>query len=340
MKAIILILSLAVAGQNLYAQVNLEFETRKSTYGDLQRYGAPAPFVARFRLEKEPAPLDTVLVHYSLTIVKEHPLGLDTTWQMKIEYQSRSVELIGDSLFVWEAPHKIGDTYEGTLKLIPLRSGFQAIYIYRHYTKPVAEAILRANGVSFEWCLDQDGNVTFVGSSEGRPVDCNVMRVVYFDEDGLAFRSGDRRLHMFGYTGSIQSLPAIGDTAELIVQLTVNRDLPDGYDLDIIGDCTKIVSGPKNTGEAIFKGDTVEIAITFVALPLRGPHKVILHFESLTNPIKTMMIPIAFAFGEDGVMRYALENHISVPIELLPKGYRQRTDADIMELRIKARSDR
>lgn len=339
MKAIILILSLAVGGQDLLAQVSLEFETRKSTYGDLQRYGSPAPFVARFRFEKEPAPLDTVLVHYSLEVMEYYPTT-DTTWQLRIEYQSQAVQLIGDSIITWDAPHKIGETYEGTLKLIPLRSGLQAIYIYRQYTKSLAEGILMANGVSFEWCMDQDGNVTFVGASEGRPVDCNVMRVVYFDENGLAFYSGNKSLDMFDYTGSIQSVPAIGDTVVLSFQLTANRDLPAGYDFHVLGKCSQIISGPQNTGDAIFKGDTVEMELRFIPLPLRGPHKIFLHFESVTNPIRTMMIPIAFVFGEDGGMRYALDNHISVPIEMLPKSYRQGTNADDMELRIKARSDR
>ena len=191
MKAIIFLLSLVVTGQNLLAQVSLEFETRKSTYGDLKMYGAPAPFVARFRFEKEPSPLDTVLVHYSLTIVQEHPRAVDIAWQLRVGHQSRSVQLIGDSIITWDAPHWIGDTYEGTLKLIPLRSGFTAIYIYRQYTKPIVDAILMANGVSFEWCMDQDGNVTFVGSSEGIPVDCNVMHVVFFDGNEVVFRAGD-----------------------------------------------------------------------------------------------------------------------------------------------------
>lgn len=338
MKTIILILSLAVTGQSLLAQVSLEFETRKSTYGDLQRYGAPAPFVARFRFKKEPAPLDTVLVHYSLTIVKEHPLGLDTTWQMKIAYQSRNVELIGDSLFVWEAPHKIGETYEGTLKLIPLRSGFTAIYIYRQYTKPVAEGILMANGVSFEWCMDQDGNVAFIGSSEGRPVDCNVMHVVFFDDNEVVFRAGDGA--SIDYTTRLRSIPAIGDTAVLSVQLTANMDSPMGYNLLVRGICAKILSGPETTSEAISKGDTIEVTISFIPLPLRGPHKIVLHFESITDPIRSMTIPIAFVFGEDGVMRYAYNGYVYVHPDVLPKRYLEGRIEDNTELRIKARSDR
>ena len=338
MKAIILMLTLAFAGQNLHSQVNLEFETRKSAEGDLKIYGSPAPFIAHFRFENEPSPLNTVVVHYSLEVVKEFP-GADAAWQLKIGHQSQAVQLIGDSIIIWDGPHRMGDTYEGTLKLVPLRSGFQAIYIYRQFAQRLADVILRANGVSFEWCLDHDGNALFVGSSEGRPVDCNVMRVVYFDNDELVFRTS-AQFEMFNYSGRMQSIPAIGDTATLNFQLTANRDFPAGFDLLLRGICNEIISGPQNTSEAVFKGDTIEIAITFVPLPLRGPHEIILHFESITNPIRSMTIRIAFVFGEDGGMRYALDHNISVPLELLPKGYRQGIIEDNTELRIKAVSNK
>jgi len=334
MKAIILILTLVFSTQNLLAQVNLEFETRKSAEGDLKIYGAPAPFIARFSFDKEPSPLDTVLVLYSLKIVEEFPMT-ETAWQLKIGHHSRAVQLIGDSIIVWDGPHRMGDTYEGTLKFVPLRSGFQAIYIYRQFAQRLADVILRANGVSFEWCLDQDGNALFVGSNEGRPVECNVMRVVYFDNDELVFRTS-AQFEMFNYSGRMQSIPAIGDTATLHFQLTANRDFPAGFDLLLRGICNEITSGPHNTSEAVFKGETIEMAITFVPLPLRGPHEIILHFESITNPIRSMTIRIAFVFGEDGGMRYALDHHITVPLELLPKGYRQGIIGDNTELRIKA----
>ena len=152
MQMILLIIVMIMICGVTSAQINrhIDYDSLKNNPPE---YGHPWDryFFGSFDFETLPGPLTPTSVNFTLEAAKDDvPEKDDKDWIVQVLYPRHAVKLLGDSLFLWPAPHHIGDIYTGILEFMPLISGKFDISLVRKGTK---------GAVAFRYCLDEGGSV-------------------------------------------------------------------------------------------------------------------------------------------------------------------------------------
>ncbi len=318
------LLSASVAGQISQRIDNYRHQV-DHLYGDLTR-----PFVGSFDFVTLPEPLQPTRVNFTFEVLRKHvPEG---DWTMKVYYQPKVMRLMSESTFVWPGPHPVGAIYSGTIEFMPLTSGLHGF--------SVALKGQEACKLSVHWCLDQDGQLTYLGKPNAR-TDCNRTTCTFFTDDSVNIVQRVRDPHpgeLFSYSITVQPPFVIGDTSTVRYRLTAVEDILDGVDIELTARGIRIVSGPDRIPYPLYRGKVVEVVLRTVPLAISGSHGITL---GLTEPSETLHgrraqgIWCNAVFHDSGELRFVADEVLDfIDKALLPTAFRPSESGDNEKIRV------
>lgn len=268
------------------------------------RVDRPRPFVGVFDFVKLPAPLQEAEVNFALTA----QLASEEDWEVSVWAlgAENRVDIVGDSVHVWKAPIEVGDQFKGTIKFIPLASGSTGMDV----------GALKFGGIevglTFSWCLSEDGELLSLGNSETDPKlinDCKAFTTYYFPTDSVYLTKApyEQRLRMFGHEIVVKPVPKVGDTSFVAFKLTANRDLPDGLDFGVSSVGMDVVSVPGSLSDPILVGQQLTLTVGVVPRPINAREYLYLQvFEDLAQRGKgdSQKFRVDFIFDNQGNLKY------------------------------------
>ncbi|MEW6050682.1 MAG: hypothetical protein AB1644_06425 [Candidatus Zixiibacteriota bacterium] len=323
MKRVLLSLLLLCCSDLSLGQIQQQFESHMSSDGD-HPDGRNWPFFGKFSFEQLPQGLDTAVVYCTLTVVREEagPIG---SWPIRVAYSSKAITLLSDSVFYWNGSHRNGDVFSVTLRFIPLTSGRSTVLLYlRPEGLNIDYAVFYLNGVSFEWCLDEDGRLTALGPSPNATQDCEPLPVTFYTRDHFIMQQTPSlsSWSLCDYEIDGSTSVRIGDTAVLSYHFKANRDLPEGYDLAYRGQSVQLLTGSAEIGKPYLKGDTFTVTVSFIPLKVRNNHSLLAEISDRTaaedDVYGTQLIRCQFIFRDSGNLRYVSDEPWSVPRSVWP----------------------
>jgi len=323
-KTIIFILTVLIA-QSAIGQIN------QTIVFDTTKYYFPKPgkwdFVGTFEFESLPQPLKNTRVNFELVAIRDDPdqvTGGD--WQIRLLHQENVAKVVSDTLFTWPGPHKRGDRFTGVIEFIPLMSGNWTMILVNNCTGRVpAPEIMIYRGISFQWCLDEDGELHSLDQF-GIQSACTGAKTVFLTSDTLHFMQFPHNHGAFlcDYEIFITPIPHIDDTSTIIFNLKANARVTPLFDVAIGTNSTDILYEVKNFDFSMPSGDSLIFPVRFVPRLVGQICSINLVFNDRSpnsdRKYQRQSISCGFIFGNDGRLRYCgAENFGSVPEEKYPK---------------------
>ncbi|MEW6050683.1 MAG: hypothetical protein AB1644_06430 [Candidatus Zixiibacteriota bacterium] len=309
------------------SQVGGSFEARKTQWGD-HPLGGNRPFYAKFEFREVPRSFDTAVADFELVVCQEDFLEQRKVWPIRVAYSPATTTLLSDSVIYWRGGHELGTTLTGTIRFIPLTSGIASIaFFWQPVDSILDNFIYLVNGVSFEWCLNDDGELEYLGCSEGKPVDCAGSGAYFFKNDQFRIRSTrvETERYPFDYEISNEGPLLVGDTGTVLFNLKVLHDLPKGVDIDLVGESCELLSSEANLRTALAKGDSVHLRVSFIPRPVRDDHGISVIVQDLgvfqDSGYRHQTIRFGFSFNDAGRLRYVGTGQWSAPASALPRSY-------------------
>lgn len=289
-----------------FAQINTVIgEYNSKVDGEFFRNQANVrPFVGTFRFEKPPIPLEPVKVYFTLEVSRDMQIQKGD-WTIKTIYEAKAVSLLSDSIFSWAEPHTMGTQYSSYLEIVPLISGIQEFSLYKHDEPDAA--------LSVAWCIDYDGNLTYLGKGENTP-DCNRLQCTFFNNDSVyvAKRNpAEIMLELFDYNIKVKHTFFVGDTSTVTWNLVAVKDISTGIDIEYAADHFEIVSAPMSLPSSISRGDSLFLELKLVPLPVKDVHSIILVLENSTEVIgerKSQAVALNAVFENDSTLRFIADD--------------------------------
>ncbi|MCH7689470.1 MAG: hypothetical protein IIA17_00305 [candidate division Zixibacteria bacterium] len=224
-------------------------------------------FVGSFSFQDLPEQLTPVTVDFELVVPDTFTWGNNEDWILGVHYRQGKVQLLGDSIFTWTGSHKPGDRFWGTLQFEPLASGFYTITLYAKPKQTLTLMAAITPGLTFGWCLNESGELIYLGNPESKTITCDYVYTHFFKGDTVFISGGADSRYLFDYQILVSPIPRIGDTSQFIYKLVAKKDFPNGIDLRLNSRHMKLVSLPDNLGTPLFVGDTLNVTVK--AMPLQ-----------------------------------------------------------------------
>lgn len=325
-----------------------DFETDINLYfGPQSRF-----FVGSFHFQSKPRPLEPCKVDFILEISKEEPSISANDWEVMIARYDYAVRIIGDTVFRWAGPHKVGARLTGTIEFIPLQSGVWGITLYYHHPVRNTYYEYMQAGIGFRWCLSPDGELRYLGKGPGMPDGCMSVNSTFFKGDSIIIYDspGPNGDGPFEYTVLIEPQPRIADTADIHFFLRARQDISTGCNLSIDVGSMELINQPEKMNFAIFKDQLIERSFKVIPRPIRNGHGITC--QILCVPAQKLgyeysqMITCSFIFNNDSTLRYVnYEDHNydydhveKVKNTLFPNAFPWATGSDRKHIEIKGDS--
>ncbi len=318
------LLSASVAGQ-INQRIDNYSHQVDHLYGDLTR-----PFVGSFDFVTLPEPLQPTRVNFTFEVLHEHVP--DGDWTMKVYYQPKVMRLMSESTFVWPGPHPVGAIYSGTMEFIPLASGLHGF--------SVALKGQEGGRLFVTWCLDQDGQLTYLGQPNSR-IDCSRTTCTFFNEDSVHIMQQVRDPHpgeLFSYSITVQPPFVIGDTSTVRYRLTAVEDILNEIDIRLNALSMQLVSEPNGIPCPLHQGDEVEVVFRVVPLAVRDRQGVVLQLRLPSETIserRNQPIPCYGVFYDSGELRFIADETLNfIDTVLLPTAFRPSGPGDFETIQV------
>jgi hypothetical protein len=333
MRYIVVILCTVLLHSPSKAQIN-----QKIDISDVEVWIGPhqegvRPFIGSFEFQTLPAPLEPTRIHFVLEVSSDARYLPKGDWEIHLRYHPKTMRLIGESVFVWPPPHPIGATYSGSFEVVPLGSSQRNIAVYMPgYGRNLA--------LTITWCLDPDGNLTFLGTPDDRPR-CDHTICTFFSPNSVhVVQSYAKPVpeQLFRYSYTVIPPFRIGDTSTITYTLTAVNDAPHGVDIEIMASGMQIVSLPEPITTPVLPGETVQLQMRVVPQPITGIRGVTILLSSNAKAppsARQSVIPCEAVFHDNGDLRFVSDIDLStIDKDLLPKTFRKARSGDNETVRI------
>jgi hypothetical protein len=273
--------------------------------------GGPRPFIGVFEFISLPEPLKPARVEFTLEVTDSIAPYLPKKggdWLIKLHYLDYVARATGDTLFYWAGPHQPGDKFSDYIEFVPLQSGKWGMNLYL-FKIDNSHGFRVEDGIGFDWCLDENGELLYLGKNLGVSDLYNPIKTFYFENDSVIINQDPHSRHHkpFGYKIVVEPIPRIGDTTVINYYLKANEDIPDGCEVDICARAMDYISTPERLNRMISKGENIHYTLKVVPKAVRNGHSVTLsltYISSQDNFIHSQTVPCCFLFDHDGLLRY------------------------------------
>ena len=290
-------------------QINqiIVFDTTRYPVADIEHLD----FVGTFEFESLPQPLKNTRVNFRLEAIRDEPdNGEPNDWQIRLLYQNNAARVVSDTLFIWPGPHKHGDSYSGYIEFIPLMSDkWTMVLINNCAGKVPAPEMMIYHGISFQWCLNEDGELQYLDQIDSCPW-CSAAKAVFITPDTLHFMQFpyEKGSFLCDYDIYVTPIPHINDTSTIIFSLHANSNITPQYDIAIGTYSVDISYESNNVDFNISPGDNLVVSVNFIPR-LAGricSINLVFNDRSLNSKDKYQRQSIAcgFIFDDDGKLRY------------------------------------
>lgn len=322
-RCVLVCLSFTIFFSSALSEVNQRIEdyVPKFTYQKREWY---RPFIGTVNISSLPSPLKETKVDFHLFIPETITWIDQSDWIIKLNYSPGKVKLLTDSIFTWYGPHEMGGVFNGTFTFVPMASGFNEFTIYQE--RSIEKLSIRSKlvpGLKIGWCLDENGDLQFLGNPQFKNIDCYPLKTHYFANDTVYVSGEQQSNDLFDYEIRIYPIPRIDDITTLHFKMMANTDLPDGVDLRIDAYNGQLVSFPENLGASVYKGETVEFQIQYIPMAVASGQKVILQFSrdfgnKTLRAKDRQQIACIFQFNDSGRLRFVNNQAFRVPERYIP----------------------
>ena len=325
MRINITIFIMLVISPTAIGQINqtIVFDTARYHFSPPPRWA----YVGTFEFQSLPQPLKSTRVNFELEAARDDINYVEASnWQIRLLNQENVARVIGDTLFNWPGPHKRGDRYSGSFEFIPLMSGRWTIVLANNCPGGALfpDGML-SRGISFQWCLDEEGILHFLDQFDmGEP--CTGVTTVFLTADTLHFMQFPYLCgsELCDYDILITPIPHIDDTSTIIYDLHANARVFSQYDIAIGTYSVDISYESKNIDFNMFPGDNLIIPVQFIPRLAGKICTISLEFNDRSldteRNYRRQSINCAFIFDHDGKLRYCNTGRLgSVTEEKYPK---------------------
>lgn len=342
MKLIIIALTVLFSLPAFGGEINTVVEDTSTHYGYSVR-GGERPFTSKIEFLSLPAPLKETRLRFTLEVINDDLPYMDKDWMIKIGHNFKITEVSGDEEFAWPGPHKSGNKLVEEISFIPLVSGPGSIniFLYKANNEPSYGGL--ESGSTVSWCLNEDGELLFLGSPKLSEFQCSNVMVNYFDTAPIIFQydGNPKGRDLFSCMLNINPLPKINDTIVLNYKLVALKTMPDGCDLKLNAFCMDIVSFPPWNETNILKGQEFDLSFILKPNAVADKHTVVLriieNYNTMNRMEYTQNIPCHFLYESNGDLKYISQFSLTnVPQDKYSKNFRkadQKRDRSIITLK-------
>ncbi|PKK84619.1 MAG: hypothetical protein CVT49_02020 [candidate division Zixibacteria bacterium HGW-Zixibacteria-1] len=279
-------------------------------------------FVGTFAFNSLPQPLKKTLVNFELEAIRDDA----TDWQIRLLNHNNVARMLSDTLFNWPGPHKRGDKYSGYIEFIPLMSDKWTMVLTNNCTGkvPIPEMMIY-HGISFQWCLNEDGELLYLDQIDSCPW-CSIAKAVFITPDTLHIMQFTylRGSELCDYDIFVTPIPHIDDTSTIIYVLHANSLVTPYYDIAIGTSSADISYEPCNINYVMYPGDSLIIPIKFIPRLAQQICSINLDFNDRSSnsdrKYEHQSIICGFIFDNDGNLRYCGGSNFGhVPEDKYPK---------------------
>ena len=272
-----IILVFLMASCSAYGQINMTIGNypEDTTPGNGLPHKHFRKFIGEFRFEQEPKPLTPTRVNFTLEVLPKRLFFPQGDWTLKIKYDSKYIELLSDSIFIWPGDKVEGDQFHGSIEFIPKVGGMNAFSLILLGCRPCF--------LDVQWCFDGEGKLTFLGRERTMTTPCEDIKTTFYDSDTITILERDeskRYNSMFGYSILITPPFKMGDTSTVTYSLKSNFYLPEGFDMDFSLFGMTGVEFPREYRSSINKEELIEISIKVIPHEINSRHYINVFFSS------------------------------------------------------------
>ena len=306
---------------SVIAQVQTRIDDFPETFRHIKQTWT-RPFTGEFEFQEFPAPLKPTTVHFNLRIPIQSNWQDKVDWVIRLLFLKENVSVLSDTLFLWNGPHNPGDVFSGLITFAPRASGFYTITIYREAHENQLLIYRATEGLTFGWCLDESGELKYLGNPQFKTIDCSFVRTNFFVGDSILLQGSAPTRHLFDYQIIIPQRPTLSDTFLITYKLIAKTDLPKGFDLLVDARNVKLISLPKELGNPITEGDELTLQVKAIPLPKQMGQSISLKLfrdygNKQLNSMSRQTINCSMHFGNQGELVFIDDKRINVPKQYL-----------------------
>lgn len=327
MKTIVIAILVAIWAIGANAQIRRHFDFDPSKIHH-NRFGGVRVFTGSFDFEQLPAPLQPTRVNFNLRAMREDLPKFDKDWIIKLDYFDGTVNVLSDTIFYWLGPHKVGDIFSGYIEFTPLLSSKWDMTLYWQPSDDVYRLGQINNGISFYWCINEDGQLIDLGVPGDHEGNFSKPRVFFFDKDSVYIPQylGPYDNELFKYNLIIKPIPKTGDSSTIYLNLKAIKDIVGGCDIRLIGNSISFMKIPSKVDYTILMDQNVELELGFIPGKVRARHSINIEFSmgsSIEERIANFQrIHCSFIFNNDGTLRYISTDGLDlIPDDRLPQDF-------------------
>ena len=209
--------------------------------------GHPRPVTGEVIFEDTPRPLTPVKVRFSINPDETNKYFIRDA-SLYVAYDTNLIRVIGDT--AWEV-----GVLEGEFSVVPLRSGSHGFSIgYRDQWLGRFEV---------RWCLSPVGECTYLGQEDAIKGRCDDSWCVFFDSVVVVKERLYNNPHvtkLFNYICSFDTIPQVGDTVELAIDMTFLLDAPKGVNMHVNTRGYNVITPPERLDRPITAGESVRLS--------------------------------------------------------------------------------
>ncbi len=322
---IAILVAICVVGADAQIRRHFDFDASKIYHN---RFGGVRVFTGSFDFEQLPAALQQTRVHFNLTAVRGDVPNFDEDWIIKLNYLHGTIRLLSDTIFYWPGPHKEGDIFGGYIEFIPNLSSKWDMDIYWQPSAKAHQFGQIKNGISFYWCINEDGQLIDLGVPGDHEGNLSKSRVFFFDKDSVYISQylGPYDNELFKYNLIIKPIPKTGDSSTIYLNLKAIKDIVGGCDIRLIGNSISFMKIPSRIDYPISMGQNVKLELGFIPEKVRAVNGINIEF-SMGSSIKERIanfqrIHCSFIFNNDGTLRYISTDGLDlIPDDRLPQDF-------------------
>ena len=269
------------------------------------------PFIGEFRFAAMPLPLQAVRVDFTLTVCYDYRyIGMDP-WPIRIQWDSKALAVIGDTLFQWPGQHSLEDQFSGSFEVMPLMSGSGGFSMY-------LDKLGFIDGkLGVKWCIDIDGGLTYLDKLEPKqaPIECTQCRCVFFDETDIHVVQREDPSDLFHTEYKITPPFKAGDTSKITYTLTALEDIEDSLSIHVVAEGMTVVSIDQPAARLLKKGDMLALTLHVVPLLRTGVPGITVRVAAPMSETKSdsrcySIMPCYYILNEDGTLRCISDEHL------------------------------
>ena len=317
---IIVILLFMVNAVNAQVNQQFTFDVNKAPAWSGTRHSY---YTVTFNIHDIPAPNKPVKVDYSIEVIKEckDRAFSNGDWVFKLYYYDKTAWVSGDTLFTWPGPHDLGQTYTGSFNFMPLVSGNWDITIYYQGHDGYLLPSNYLDGISLQWCLDEDGEIYYLGQKRyDYKETCENAKVTYFSEDSVIFKlfPEQRGQGIYEYEIKITPIPKINDTCTIFFDLRPNKDVSEDCRMYLRTYGMTLPCPPDEFGPPFLNGQKALYSVKFVPMPFREEHRIDIFLSSNVEHADnnlTQTIGCSMIFDDNGNLKYFGRDLTGLPAE-------------------------